>query len=217
MLFYFRLVHTFIMPYDKRTSYGSVVSNTSSSSSSSTPSSTSSINRSPLGVASTCPDIMENDGDDDGEDEEPYISIGPEMVDEHPFDPSISDEVHARLRRARQAEARRMAIPRAQSSSLLSRFAPGHSLKPGASVTRTGSWRSRFRLRKNSSEELQEDRSSPTQKLEGIPEPGVLLSCTHSSATRWGLVPLDAAQERSDIVRRPEGFEMNEQKQVRPP
>ncbi|KAI0084983.1 hypothetical protein BDY19DRAFT_468910 [Irpex rosettiformis] len=39
-----------------------------------------------------------------------------------------------------------------------------------------------------------------------VQEPGVLLHA--SSPQKWGLVPLQEAQERSDIIRRVEGFEM---------
>ena len=41
-----------------------------------------------------------------------------------------------------------------------------------------------------------------------VPEPGVVLSGT--APQKWNLMSLSEAQGRSDIVRRPEGFEMSE-------
>ncbi|KAJ3557219.1 hypothetical protein NM688_g1588 [Phlebia brevispora] len=198
------------MPYQKRPSTCSVSSNSSASSTSSAAPSSTPVTR-PSGVLPLTPEIAEDEEDD------PFISIGPEIIDENPFDPSIPDEVHFQMMKMRQAESQ-TSTPSSSIYDRLARMVPNHSVRSGTPEQRNGNgtWRSKFRFRRQSSEGDQDSttRSSPRQRREAVPEPGVVLSCNINPRGRWSLVPLDAAQERGDIVRRPEGFEMDEQKRT---
>lgn len=159
------------------------------------------------------PEALEDDDDD-----EPFISIGPEMIDENPFDPSLPDEVHFEMMKMRR-RASQLPAPSSGLYGRLSRMVPNYSMRPD-NERRSGTWRSKFRLRRQSSEGQEgtgSTRPSPNKKREAVPEPGVVLSCNFKPKAHWGLVPLDAAQGRSDIVRRPEGFEMDEQKRNKLP
>ncbi|KAF7795569.1 hypothetical protein EIP86_006731 [Pleurotus ostreatoroseus] len=203
------------MPHQKRSSISSVFSNTSSSTTSSSQPSSTSVTR-PSSFALSMPltpEAMEDEGD------EPFISIGPEMIDDNPFDPSLPDEVYFDMMKMRRMSSQ-VPTPGSSIYERLSRMVPSHSMKAGNPEQRNanGTWRSRFRLRRQSSEgQVSEGsaRQSLSQRLEAVPEPGVVLSCNFKPKAHWGLVPLDAAQGRSDIVRRPEGFEMDEQRRSR--
>lgn len=113
--------------------------------------------------------------------------------------------------------------PRSQRppSTLMSSSSSGN-LSPGQSAP----WRMNFRRRRTSSvdeplheadeeDDLSYDRSAGPSQGRGhdnkrrtiVQEPGILLSGT--SPKKFGLLSLADAQGRSDIVRRPEGFEMN--------
>lgn len=164
--------------------------------------------------------------DAEEEEPEPFIIIGDEQVDDHPFDPSLSDEEQLRIIRMARAASQQSSPTIPGSSSLydrLTRLVPNGSPKgnrsPGLARNGSGFWRGRFR--RTSSAESQAADSTPARttastKREAVPEPGVLLSCTHSPSTIRDLVPLNTAMQRGDIVRRPEGFEMQEQKQNPP-
>ncbi|KAI0682730.1 hypothetical protein BC835DRAFT_1424073 [Cytidiella melzeri] len=94
----------------------------------------------------------------------------------------------------------------------------------GAGGSSAAPWRMNFRHRRGSTvdapvaEEDEEDDHEGTaggggvghdhNRRGNVQEPGVLLSGT--SPKKWGLVPLAEAQGRSDIVRRAEGFEMQQ-------
>ncbi len=209
------------MSYRKRPSDCSVFSNASSSSSASTTSSASSSVYQPSPLAfvseSSCPDIVEDeDGEDDG-DNAPNIFIGEEQIDESPFDPSIPDEVYVRMMNMRSpvqndaAEAPPARNLRTSLSRIVSNSSTRNTIpqSPG----RTSSWRSRFKFKRQDSVEQEDSQDAVLlghQKRDYVPEPGVVISSRHPASMRWNLIPLDTAQTRSEISRRPEGFEMAE-------
>jgi hypothetical protein len=103
---------------------------------------------------------------------------------------------------------------------------PGRSTRTGlpgvvaSPSSPTSPWRMNFRHRRGSTidaplVEADEDNEGATigighehGRRTSIQEPGVLLS--GHSPKKWGLVPLEEAQGRADIMRRAEGFEMRE-------
>ena len=145
------------------------------------------------------------------EDEEPMIEIGPEQIDENPFDPSIPDEEYLKMLRLRAAQSPQS--PTGSGARLLARFAiNGSKSKNSGARGAPPSWRSRFKRRVSDEPEQAMSRTTATEKRQQVPEPGVVLSCNRNPRANWNLVPLDAAQGRNDIAHRPEGFEMAERK-----
>lgn len=208
------------MPYNRRSSLWST-SNSFSSSAPSTPgtsASSSALAPSPLAAAAAaiaCPDIVECD--EDSEPRPPSIVIGDAQVDDAPFDPSLSDEMHCRRWEAAaraQAAHELGAGPSASLHDRLARLIGAHHPRarhgpPPATTTGAAGppehRRSRFRLRRGSSAEPvpSADAEEPPREL------ATLVSCT-KRPRGLALVPLDVAQARESIVRHPEGFELKE-------
>ncbi|GJE92332.1 hypothetical protein PsYK624_084860 [Phanerochaete sordida] len=200
--------------YRNRSSVCSVDS-AGSGSSTSTSASSSLTNPTPLTIA--CPDILE---DADGEDERPpAISISDEQVDEHPFDPSLPDELYVRMAQQAAACAPPGASPTAGSlHERVSRLfalhragAPPPATLPGSPTDtpqRAGSWLAKLRPRRES----HADADAPPSPTGPAREPGTVLACTKRPRRSLRLVPLDQAQQREDIIRHPEGFELAERR-----
>lgn len=166
-----------------------------------------------------CPDILE---DADGEDERPaVISIGDEQIDEHPFDPSLPDEIHYRMMLQQAAQASEQisstsaSLPERVSRLFAARPPPAAIASPPAESPRTsGSWFAKLRPRRDSHdlEEVSPADALARERGVRVQEPGAVVSCTKGPSKSLHLVPLDQAQKREDIIRRPEGFELAERK-----
>lgn len=205
-----------MQPHRKRSSVWSVDSTSSNNSASTSTSATSAATTSGL-LAITCPDILE---DEDGEDERPpVLSISDEQVDEHPFDPSIPDEMYWRMMQHAASSAPASPVSSSFHDRVSRLFAAHMPHRAGALPTATvsppaqephrasSSWLSKLRARRESHNTEGPDPASPE-----APEEGTVLSCTKRPRKSLRLVSLDQAQQREDIIHRPEGFELTEHK-----
>ncbi|EKM53185.1 uncharacterized protein PHACADRAFT_259361 [Phanerochaete carnosa HHB-10118-sp] len=215
-----------MLPYRKRSSVWSVGS-TGSSSSISTSTVASSPITTPGLLPITCSDVPE---DADGEDEQPpMISISDEQVEEHPFDPSIPDEMYCRmmLRAASSEQSPPVSSTSGGFHERVSRLFAAHIPRravsppnatagsPSESSRPSGSWLSRLRPRReshDSEEAVPVSAQASAECRARAQELATVISCTKRPSGSLCLVSLDQAQRREDIVHRPEGFELAERK-----